>query len=205
MLGDEYYSADEVEPEQAAAKKEENEEADILDHIASCCTGVKYLEIYLCWQSSNMDDNFPDLYLPLFKALDPLSIIYDSGFSPTDMSYAHQGNPYIDLSELLDSFSSYTRLKYLFMPHVNFDRVDKDQLAILSRLPLEYLHFGWPSGLRLERSLRSLMPFRNSGKMVWSSLAMRRRCLSNGSKRTGISRLQRKILWSRMRIYPSRR
>ena len=169
MLGDEYYSTDEEEPGHAAVEKEEKEETDILEHIASCCTGVKYLGIYLCWQSSNMEDNFPEHYLPLFKALDPLSIIYDSGFSPTDMSYAHQGNPYIDLSELLDSFSSYTRLKYLFMSHVNFDRVDKGQLAILSRLPLEYLHFDWPSGLtagKVFAILDALPKLRKNGLVI---------------------------------------
>ena len=111
------------------------------------CTSVQYLEIYLSWLDSDMYDNYPEYYTPLFKAMNPKSIIYNTGFSPADMVDHEVREPSIQFSKLLDIFSTYTRLAYLRLPAVHFDKLETSEVAILAKLPLEYLRFDWPSQL----------------------------------------------------------
>lgn len=139
--------------------------------FAPHCKGVKYLEIYICWMDGNMLDNKPALYLPLFRVIDPKSILHDPGFSPNDMANCGHRPPVLPLSTLVAAFSSYTRLTYLRLPMIDFDRLEKPEVDILGRLPLEYLCLDWPTSLTCAKvcALLEALPKLREGGLVIAS------------------------------------
>ena len=115
--------------------------------LAKHTTAVDYLAIFTKWEFENFDDNDPDFYSPLLKAVNLISVIYESGLSPTDIRCRGGGDPSVPADFLLDAIHTYSRLTYLSMPMLDFHALSKDDLGVLFRLPLEYLRFDWPSTL----------------------------------------------------------
>ena len=151
------------------------EESGSLAKLTEAVSGVLYFGVYLCCQSGQPDDNHPDYYLPLFKAVNPKSLLYSSGFSPAGMGMLERGKPSLKFSVFVETISSYTRLTKLQMPFLTFDKVTKAQLDILRRLPLEFVRLDWPASLtpaKLGAIVMALPALRAKGLVISYTDAM---------------------------------
>ena len=119
------------------------------EQMAKSCGGVTQLKIDLLLLEGNMGDNNAEFFLPILKAINPEILDFDTVFAPTDGMTTGRSIPIasVKLSALVDAFASYTRLKTLALPTIHFDRIGKKELDLLARLPLEYIHLAWPTGL----------------------------------------------------------
>ena len=124
---------------------------EMTKHVAIFCSGVEHLEIYTFHDDRNLKDTNVNHYIPLFKAINPKSIKFSAGFSPTDLEMCGYKSPRLNFSTLAEILTLYARLTKLELPGLVFDRVGKDELDILARLPIEKLSLEWPSSLSVEK------------------------------------------------------
>ena len=134
------------------------------------CTGVEHWELNFNCEYGDVVDCDPNNYMPMYQAMDPITLIFGPHVSPVDFRDCQESVPVIKLSKVISLFSGYTRLAKFQMPCVAVDKLSQEHRTILSRLPIQHFRLDWPSGLTAAKLLELLvnMPNLKPGGLIIS-------------------------------------